>query len=383
MPYITILIKPKEYQLSIEDIINGVDENFFERQNDKNTYDTRTVFRERTPLRLLENVNFDSMIFALAKFNKKYEHLIAVEDKSTLYSSFKIPKRSGGLRPIDKPNDELMLALRELKMILEKKLYANYHTSAFAYVRGRSTIDAVKRHQKNGSKWFLKLDFHNFFGSSTQEFVISQLKQIFPFCELYKREDGARELNKALSLCFLRNGLPQGTPISPMLTNLFMIPVDHDIAKNARESNPHLVYTRYADDIILSSDLSFNWNKAQQMVLDILSQYKAPFSLNTDKTRYGSSAGRNWNLGVMLNKDNDITIGHAKKKMFKTMVFSFMNDDKNGVHWSVEDVQHLLGLASYYKMVEKDSIEEILKSYSAKFGKNVEETAKDILRSAV
>lgn len=382
MPYITIPVRPKEYQLSIDDIINGVDESFFDRQNDKNTHDKRTVFRERTPARLLDRFDFDAMVASLVRFNNKYEHLIAVEDKSTLYRSFRIPKRSGGLRPIDAPNDELMIALRELKMLLEKKFFASYHTSAFAYVPGRSTIDAVKRHQQNKSRWFLKLDFHNFFGSSTHDFVVAQIKKIFPFSEIYKRADGERELNKALSLCFLRDGLPQGTPISPMLTNLFMIPIDHDIARSAREFSPHLVYTRYADDIILSSDLSFKWSDAQKMVVDIAAKYNAPFTLNTEKTRYGSSAGRNWNLGVMLNKDNQITIGHSKKKMFKVMVFSFMNDDRNGVTWSVDDVQHLLGLISYYKMVEKEPIEEILKTYSSKFGKDVEETAKDILRDA-
>lgn len=382
MPYITIPVKPKEYQLSIDDIINGVDESFFDRQNDKNTHDTRTVFRERTPVRLLDRFDFDEMVASLVHFNHKYEHLISVEDKSTLYRSFRIPKRSGGLRPIDAPNDELMIALRELKMLLEKKFFASYHTSAFAYVAGRSTIDAVKRHQQNKSRWFLKLDFHNFFGSSTHDFVVAQIKKIFPFSEIYKREDGERELNKALSLCFLRGGLPQGTPISPMLTNLFMIPIDHDIARSAREFSPHLVYTRYADDIILSSDLSFKWSDAQKMVVDIAAKYNAPFTLNTEKTRYGSSAGRNWNLGVMLNKDNQITIGHSKKKMFKVMVFSFMNDDRNGVTWSVDDIQHLLGLISYYKMVEKEPIEEILKTYSSKFGKDVEETAKGILRDA-
>lgn len=382
MPYITIPVRPKEYQLSIDDIINGVDESFFDRQNDKNTHDTRTVFREKTPVRLLDRFDFDEMVASLVRFNQKYEHLISVEDKSTLYRSFRIPKRSGGLRPIDAPNDELMIALRELKMLLEKRFFASYHTSAFAYVGGRSTIDAVKRHQQNKSRWFLKLDFHNFFGSSTHDFVVAQIKKIFPFSEIYKREDGERELNKALSLCFLRGGLPQGTPISPMLTNLFMIPIDHDIARSAREFSPHLVYTRYADDIILSSDLSFKWSDAQKMVVDIAAKYNAPFTLNTGKTRYGSSAGRNWNLGVMLNKDNQITIGHSKKKMFKVMVFSFMNDARNGVAWSADDIQHLLGLISYYKMVEKEPIEEILKTYSSKFGKDVEETAKDILRAA-
>ena len=236
-----------------------------------------------------------------------------------------------------------MVALRELKFIFEKKLFASYHTSAFAYIKGRCTIDAVKRHQRNKSRWFLKLDFHDFFGSSTPEFVISQLKMIFPFNEILSSKRGEEELSKALSICFLNNGLPQGTPISPALTNLFMIPIDHYIAKTVRELTPHLVYTRYADDIILSSDMSFNWGNVQNTIIEIVQKFNAPFSLNTSKTRYGSSAGRNWNLGVMLNSNNQITIGHSKKKAFKAMLFSFMNDDKKQNPWSPQDAQWLLG----------------------------------------
>ena len=362
MPYITIKLRPKEQQISFDDILNGIQESVFERDNE-NTHDTRTDFKERTPEKILERTDILEMINTLRNFNSKYKHLIETEDKSTLNRSFKIPKRSGGLRQIDAPQEELMAALKELKYIFENKLFASYHTSAFAYVKGRSTIDAVRRHQRNKSRWFLKLDFHNFFGSTTPDFVMSQLKTIFPFNEIIANYYGKPELEKALSLCFLNGGLPQGTPISPTLTNLMMIPADHCIAKVTRDMTPHLVYTRYADDIILSSDISFKWSDVQEKIIDIIKQFNAPFTLNTSKTRYGSSAGRNWNLGVMLNANNEITVGHARKKAFKAMIFSFMNDFNNNIMWDLGDVQHFLGLISYYKMVEPKNIDNILKTY--------------------
>ncbi len=379
MPYITIKLRPKEQQISFDDILNGIQESVFERDNE-NTHDTRTDFKERTPEKILERTDILEMINTLRNFNSKYKHLIETEDKSTLYRSFKIPKRSGGLRQIDAPQEELMAALKELKYIFENKLFASYHTSAFAYVKGRSTIDAVRRHQRNKSRWFLKLDFHNFFGSTTPDFVMSQLKTIFPFNEIIANFYGKPELEKALSLCFLNGGLPQGTPISPTLTNLMMIPTDHCIAKVTRDMTPHLVYTRYADDIILSSDISFKWSDVQEKIIDIIKQFNAPFTLNTSKTRYGSSAGRNWNLGVMLNANNEITVGHARKKAFKAMIFSFMNDFNNNIMWDLGDVQHFLGLISYYKMVEPKNIDNILKTYSKKFNRDVEETAKQVMK---
>ena len=377
--YITVNREPRVYQLTFEDIMYGLDESKLALQKD--TRDTTTWKVDAINRRLIEKTDFNAMQAALMDFVQRYENLIAVEDKSTLYRSFKIPKRSGGLRQIDAPNDELKRALYDLKLIFEKKFYMSYHTVAFAYVHGRSTIDSVKRHQQNKSRWFLKTDMRHFFPSTSPEFLMKMLCMTFPFCEFVKYDWGCRELlEKALSLCFLNGGLPQGTPTSPMLTNALMIPIDHAISKMCHEYQPHLCYTRYADDILISSEYSFKWTDVQNKLIAILNSFEAPFSLHPDKTRYGSSAGRNWNLGVMLNAENKITIGHEKKKVFKAMVFQFMTDDAKGVAWGLEDVQHFLGLVSYYRMVEKESIDAILAAYSAKFNKDVEATAKALLK---
>ena len=69
-----------------------------------------------------------------------------------------------------------------------------------------------------------------------------------------KDEKGKAELTKALELGFLDGGLPQGTPLSPTVTNIMMIPVDFKVARELREHNhQRFVYTRYADDFQISS----------------------------------------------------------------------------------------------------------------------------------
>jgi hypothetical protein len=204
---------------------------------------------------------------------------------------------------------------------------------------------------------------------------------MFPYSEIVKTTAGEDELRKALSLCFLNGGLPQGTPISPLLTNLMMIPIDYTISKEMREHVPHLIYTRYADDILLTSDIKFDHKEVQNSVKELLDKFRAPFNIKPEKTRFGSSAGRNWNLGVMLNKDNEITIGHAKKKEFKAMLFTLLNDNKKGITWSVEDAQVLNGLISYYKMVEGEAIDKIIAKYSTDFERSVMDVLKTAMNS--
>ena len=309
-------------------------------------------------------------------FNHSKESLFA-KDRAFLYHTFHIPKSSGGLRRIDAPLPELMNALRELKTLFETHMFALYHTTAFAYVRGRSTIDALKRHQKNESKWFLKLDFANFFGSTTPTFVLEMLSQLFPFSEIVKYPTGRDELQKALSLCFLNNGLPQGTPISPFITNAMMIAIDHKISKSLRNfDSRRFVYTRYADDLLISCKIDFDKDSVQQFVVDTLSEFHAPFTIKREKTRYGSAAGRNWNLGLMLNGENQITIGHKRKKHFKAMLDNYIRARKSGTDWSRHDIQILSGLISYYRMVEKDYIDYLLQQCSDKHRADVEKCIK-------
>lgn len=376
MPYITIQQSPIYYQMSFDDILDGTVD--LSRMVVPNVTNTRTQYREHLKPSFLERFNFDSMISVLEKFNEQHANLFDADRKS-LYETFYIPKKSRGLREINAPVPELMDALRQLKTIFETNMFALYHTSAFAYIKGRCTIDCIKRHQQNRSKWFAKLDFSDFFGSTTEEFVFSMFSQIFPFSEIVKRKDGLEALKKALSLCFLNGGLPQGTPISPIITNIMMIPIDHQLCNELRKMDEHYVYTRYADDIIVSSKVSFNCGKLQNYILCVLKKFKAPFCLKKEKTRYGSSAGRNWNLGVMLNKDNEITIGHQKNRAFKAMCCNYISDKEKGVTWDLHDVQVFAGLISYYRMVEKDYINYVIDHNNKKFNVDLEALIKEDL----
>ena len=374
MPYITIKQPPKYYQMSFDDIMAGVTD--LSPYLQPNVTGTRTYWVDYPNQKLLRNTNVNRVVRLLVKYNESKEALF-LQDRASLYHTFHIPKSSGGLRRIDAPRHELMTALRELKTLFETEMFALYHTTAFAYVRGRSTIDAVKRHQRNESKWFLKLDFSDFFGSTTPTFVLDMLSQIFPFSEIVKRQDGSDALQQALSLCFLNNGLPQGTPISPFITNVMMIAIDHKISNSLRNfDSRRFVCTRYADDLLISCKIDFDKDLVQQHVIEILSQFNAPFSIKPEKTRYGSSAGRNWNLGLMLNSKNEITIGHKRKKTFKAMLDNYMRDRKSPMPWSLNDIQVLGGLISYYRMVERGYINYLLHQYSNKHGADVEKCIK-------
>lgn len=289
-------------------------------------------------------------------------------------------------RTINAPNIHLKNALYELKELFENMMIRTYHTASFAYVKHRGTLDAVKRHQSWESKWFAKFDFSDFFGSTTIDFVMQQFSQIYPFNMICAYKDGKEALYKALQLCFLDGGLPQGTPISPLITNIMMIPFDHAMSKALKEfkyPNKHgserFVYTRYADDLLISCRVDFKVEIIQAFILETLKSMNAPFSLNVKKTRYGSSAGSNWNLGVMLNKDNKITIGAENKRRLKASLNSFILDMKNEKPWDISMVYRLRGQISYYRNVEREATNNIIAAMNTKYGVDAEAMMKAII----
>lgn len=380
MIYITVRQSPRYHQMTLEEFL-------FEAETqpvilNDNTTNTRTYEVQSLSPRFLSKLHLRHLIGKLTAFNQETISLREVPNRHDLYHTFYIPKKSGGLRKIDAPNPELMDALRKLKTIFEEDFGALYHTSAFAYVRKRSTIDAVKKHQYNESKWFGKYDLSNFFGSTTPEFVHKMLSMVFPFSEVMNNPNGKEQLITALSLAFMDGGLPQGTPISPIITNIMMIPVDFTLSKKLRQfEKQKFIYTRYADDFLVSSRYDFDFRKIEALIVDVLKTFDAPFTIKPSKTRYGSSSGSNWNLGVMLNKDNKITIGHKKKRQFEAMLASYTMDKLNGKSWDLNDVQVLEGYRNYYRMIEGETIDKIIEHISNKFKVNVVGMIKEDLRS--
>lgn len=373
MFYFTIKLPISCHQMTLEELFSGKIRNI-----PLNEDETATRTYEVKDLSWAKKISASHISYthALKAFNEKYKDL-RLSDRKTLYKEFYLPKKSGGLRRIDAPNDELMKALRELKDLFETVFGRDsraelYHTSAYAYIKHRGTIYAMKKHQQNKSRWFAHYDLSNFFGNTTPEFLMNMLSKIFPFCIVTETDEGRKELAEALDLCFLNGGLPQGTPISPLLTNIMMIPIDYKLSNALRNfNNQRYVYIRYADDFIISSEYDFKFREIERFLIDTLQKFNAPFTINPQKTRYGSSAGSNWNLGIMLNKDNEMSIGHKKKKQFIAMVSSYIMDKKNGVNWEKNDVQVLDGYRNYYRMIERENIDKLIEHLSKKFNADI------------
>ncbi len=126
--------------------------------------------------------------------------------------------------------------------------------NVYGFVRGKSHIDAAKQHVR--AKWVCSVDIENFFPSVKSD----RLRRAFQ--ELGYTNADSQEL--LIRLCSLKGALVQGSPVSPVLSNIVLKRLDQSLTDYARSCGA--IFTRYADDIVFSGKESTPDNIVDHLV---------------------------------------------------------------------------------------------------------------------
>jgi len=135
--------------------------------------------------------------------------------------------------------------------------------------------------QHMNAKYLLKVDIKNCYQSIRPHHVISS---ILENCKPSAQRTRAINL---LPQCFINNGrtiyLPTGSPTSSILCNIALTPID--IRIEALTSLEGYVYTRYLDDIAISTTQNRRWTLIDD-ISNIISSYS--LQINKKKTRWNT-----------------------------------------------------------------------------------------------
>lgn len=208
-------------------------------------------------------------------------------DRSS-YIAHRIPKRSGGWREILEPIPEVKtLQRRVLAWLSARKIHAGRH--AHGFVRYRSILTHARLHA--GRKVVIRVDVRDFFPSITSTAVQSSLLH-----ESVPLPDARR----ITDICTVDGKLPQGAPTSPFLANLVFKRLDVRLAALAQKFRPNFpgAYSRYADDLVLSSDAP-DWHLVLHPVRKIVES--AGFRLHPRKTHIARSHTAQNVTGLVVN----------------------------------------------------------------------------------
>ena len=190
----------------------------------------------------------------------------------------------------------------------------------YSYRKGVNVASAVQKHA--GSRHFFQTDLKSFFNSIDCALVRETVKNNFDSIPV---SDIDRYLDRIIEMSTVNDMLPIGFSTSPIISNACLqkfdsILEDYCIAQN-------LIYTRYSDDIILSSSGDTRLYGIDTTVGEMLKEcFGEKLNLNFSKTKFSSVGNKIKILGMVILPNGTVTIDSKLKNTIEVLLHFYASD---------------------------------------------------------
>lgn len=260
--------------------------------------------------------------------------------RALMYKEFEIPKRTGGTRRITAPVGKLKDIQKCIAIILSP--YYLVPDCVHGFVEGRSVATNASKHIERN--YVLNIDLKDFFPTITYTRVMKALM------ELGFNEEVSDTITRLCTIPLwdessqmLRNALPQGSPASPLLSNIVCSSLDQRLMALAKRFG--LTYSRYADDITFSSNHSV-YAKDSAFLQELEDIVKSSgFKINEKKTRLQKKGSRQEVTGLIVGEKIN-----TYRQFTKNLRAAVFHADTNGC--TPHEFKNIMGRVSYLAMVK-------------------------------
>ena len=286
------------------------------------------------------------------------------------YRTFTIPKKNGGIREINAPNSYLLLLQKRLELLLSGeyeemfKSYSKKHSLAHGFRKSHSIITNATKHKKK--RFVFNIDLKDFFPSIN-----------FGRVRGYFIKNKAFELKPEIATVFAQiichnNGLPQGSPTSPVMSNMIGHMLDVCLVRLAKKNK--CTYSRYADDITFSTNTKdfpiaiANRNEEGTWIPGYILEAeikRCGYTINQNKTSMQYKASRQTVTGLTVNEKVNINREYYKKvrsccnNLFSKGEYYWAKKNEtpgDKINYIIGSKKQLEGRLSYVYQVKKISL---------------------------
>jgi RNA-directed DNA polymerase len=160
-----------------------------------------------------------------------------------------IPKGDGRTRPLGIPAVKDRIVQTALKLVIEPIFEATFRSTSYGFRPGRGCRDALREVDEaiEGSPWVVDADIQGYFDSIPHERLMGRVEErisdgrVLALMRSWLAADILRGLERWTPVA----GTPQGAVISPLLANIYLHPLDEQMASLGHRM------VRYADDFVV------------------------------------------------------------------------------------------------------------------------------------
>ncbi|MBE0643563.1 MAG: group II intron reverse transcriptase/maturase [Bacteroidetes bacterium] len=266
-----------------------------------------------------------------------------------------IPKPDGqGMRQLGIPTVVDRLIAQALAQILTPLFEPNFSEHSYGFRPGRSAHDAVTAAQayvREGRGWVVDMDIEKFFDHVNHDILMSRLMRKITdkrVLKLIRRFLQAGIMTEGIAMQ-RTEGTPQGSPLSPLLSNILLDDLDKELEKRGH------AFCRYADDC----NIYVRSRKAGERVLASIRLWlgdRLRLRLNEEK----SAVDRPWKrtflgYGMTGERETRLTVSTKNVKRFKSRLRMLYHKGRgrNLGRFIVEDLLPVLrGWFEYFRLAE-------------------------------
>jgi RNA-directed DNA polymerase len=272
-----------------------------------------------------------------------------------------IPKPNGGMRQLGIPTVIDRLIQQAIQQVLTPIFDPTFSDSSYGFRPGRSAHQAVlaaREFVKSGRRWVVDMDLEKFFDRVNHDILMSRIAR------RVKDKRLLRIIRKYLRAGLMRDGLvsqrtegtPQGSPLSPLLSNILLDDLDKELEKRGHK------FCRYADDC----NIEVGSKAAGERVLERITRFldkKLHLTVNATK----SAVDRPWKrrfLGYSMTWDESAKLKPSPMNV-QRLKDSIRELIRRGRGCRIDRVigelsMKLRGWGNYFKLAEVKTIFEDL-----------------------
>ena len=185
-------------------------------------------------------------------------------------------------RPLGIPTVRDRVVQTAMRMVLEPIFERDFGEQSYGFRSNRGCKDALRRVDdllKQGYTWVVDADIKSYFDTISHDKLIELIStkvsdgRMITLIEQYL----SQEVMETAARWTPEEGTPQGAVISPLLSNIYLDPLDHYMADKGIEM------VRYADDFVILC----RSEKRAQKVLELVTRWmlEAELELHPEETR--------------------------------------------------------------------------------------------------